>query len=228
MASRSRYQDEWTATRETIRKQNAEAWRVNEANAVARAEADRKAKIAELSNARSADAIASLRAIMDNADEPIARRAEAAEVLLVFELAPGSLATPTAAENAATDGAYAFLQKVANTDGVPASVLLRVLKTLANIQAVRASRVDPEQAEAERYGLVELVNFYRSLALHERGLWPRAAEQWEVRPEDELDFLMVDQPSLPRTHARYSEDRRHFALAARIRNRPDPWDDLDL
>lgn len=161
-----------------------------------------------------------LRRMMRDDDEPIGRRVEAAEIVLGYELPPAALASATV--EPVSSEAYIFLKYIAHMTEAPSALKFRALKALSAIESAKPRKIDPQEADNRRRWQIALVNAARRVELQARGAWP-TDNSWFIGPGDVVDFLDSVEPN---TGAGGRAREREQLLAVRIKNRPDPWDNL--
>ena len=239
--------------REAKRAANREAWRVSPLNANNQQQEKLEAAVEieiEPPQPEETGSLAKLRGIMADSGAPLYRRIEAAEIVLSFELAPGSLAQVDAPPEQIAASAYRFLKAASDANETPEPLRFRALRALASIENARAIRSNAAAGTARREYLVNRINAARRSTLIAAGVWERVVAddaEWSIAMRDSFD-----EPDLPRlgTVAIASDGtgiaarlrelsrlpervvRAHgeavdaILLAVRASNRPDDWERL--
>jgi hypothetical protein len=222
------------------RRRNQEAWAASPLNA----QNQRKQAFAaapEIKGEAKAEAdsgsasLAKLRSIMGSADIPLHRRLDAAELLVSFEVAPGSASNVDPNEVAA--GSYQFLRTIVDHDDVPEPLRFRALKAIAIVENARASiKANSVTHEEKRRLLLQLANAERIAALRQAGTWQDVVARgdlWFLEPEDTVDWPSgwpgnwVWPPGSISNELANGRDVGAFhreLLSIRAKNRPDLWE----
>jgi hypothetical protein len=216
---RTRRAKEKKAARMAKRAANKEAWKYHPANANA-AWMQRQAEMMEATTAAievepvpeaECGSLAKLRGIMADPAAPLYRRIDAAEIVLTYELAPGSLVNVAADQVAAAS--YRFMQAVIDATETPEPLRFRALKSVAAIENARASRAGATTDTTQREFWVALVNAARRSALIRAGVWDRVAAdgaEWALSPGDEFDMPEVSR--LSASTVRFGDDGSGIAI----------------
>src|SRR5262249_50020313 len=125
---------------------------------------------------------------------PLYRRLDAADVIIDYELSPGSAFNVPPEQIAST--AYQFFRAVDAVEGVPEALKFRALRAIARIENSRNLAVRSSTAHYAQRGLfVSFVNAARQAVLREAGVWETAhGAEWSLRIND--DFELVELPTL--------------------------------
>jgi hypothetical protein len=207
---------------------NRERWDTHPLNAnAAHAEMKQLLKRIPVPEVTDVGSLSQLRAIVADTEAPLYRRVEAAEIVLSYELAPGSAINMPQEQIAAAS--YRFMQAVADHAETPDNIRFKCLRSLASIENARARVGDTEALADRRVHLLELVNAARRRHLISSGCWP-ASHRWQLDPSDDIDIPRLSQSldsigtSLDRASASArASDRRSLLLSIVARNRPDNW-----
>jgi hypothetical protein len=182
--------------------------------------------------------LAALRAIMGNVDLPLYRRIDASEIVLAYELGPGSAVG--ADPNTIGAASYLFLNSVLDAPGVPEQLRFRCLKLVASVENARA-RITSSAAdhESKKQLLISLCNAERIRHLRQAGAWHRVVERnepWFLKVEDDVTVPpgWFDSWQWPPPAVFAAEFERHTDVAAfreqlistRARNRSDLFETL--
>lgn len=201
IAARARVLAERRREREARRTENKNGWPRNVHNANYRHEQEREALIIEADEPAPGNSLDHLRQLMECSETPVGQRISCAEGLLAYETAPGSMAlAPASAEAIAAGSAYTFLKRIAATPGLAQPLLVKVLRLLASVEAIRASRIDPDQLGEKRELLRCLVNAERRRWLREAGRLPAGRlphEPGRIPPPDGYALTASDQFGWP-------------------------------
>jgi hypothetical protein len=196
-AARAERYAEVQEARQAKKQENKARWRESDArNANVRAALEREACVQEAAEPVSSKSTKLLESIMNSPDTAVGHRIDAAEALIVFQNSPGQMATSEASnENIAAGSAFQFLKKISVSPGLSQALQIKTLRLLANIEAIKAARADPDRAAAERETLVGLINCARRHEYHRCGCWARVCASnvtWSLSSADDFD-----PPSLP-------------------------------
>jgi hypothetical protein len=248
---RAKWQEAWAEARrakDARRQQNREKWAQrrdwsDDQSAVLPEVGDDLIEDAALPG--TSDSLAKMRALMADSGTPLARRLDAAEVILSYELGPGAAAGVEPERIAVAS--YHFLRAAADAAETPEALRFRALKAIISVENARATARSSVKSEAQHREDIRLsVNAARRDALHAAGRWEYVVEHdlpWSITPTDTFDLLEL--PSLPldlpadcglgaRLDARkqipadvWSEHmaaRNAVLLSVRASNRRDDWE----
>ena len=222
------------------RERNRLRWEDNEKNVnhiLAEARQTAATILAEAPETADNKSLSKLRTIMADVNSPLYQRLEAAEIILSYELAPGSLVNSPTEQVASAS--YRFLVAVVDDAETPSQIRFKALRSLAAIENARARAGDTETAQARRNSYIDEINRARRAELVRRNLWPQVCAQaipWSLSLSDD-----IDQPPATRSHdsigasldrcrnlpaaelaSRLAARTAHL-LSVRARNRPDDW-----
>jgi hypothetical protein len=172
------------------RRQNREAWKNSAANVMnQRAAIVPEIAVDPVDDATETGSLARLRTIMADGNQPLHRRIDAAEVLVSFELAPGSASNVDPDQVAATS--FQFLRAVVDKPATPEALRFRALKSVATIENSRSqSKNISVTHQSKRQLLINLVNAERVAVFRSAGVWPKVVktDAWAVTLGDDLPW----------------------------------------
>jgi hypothetical protein len=180
-------------------------------------------------------ALAQLRAILADIDQPLFRRVEVGEIILGYELAPGAAAG--ADPEMIASAAYRFFQAVIANPQTPENLKLKALRQIVAVEARRAEvRSTAEGMHERRMLVLGAANGERKRTMLSRaGAWPPASPDWALDISDTFSmppaWLTMSWPPMAISPSyRQQGDLEVFRAQLReIRatNRPDTfWDDF--
>lgn len=175
------------AAKAARRKANREGWANSPTNAMSARNATVELEadpLAAVDDAMTSASLKKLRELMFDNKKPLYRRLDAAEVVLSYELGPGSAAGADPDTVAAKS--FQFLKLVADAPDTPEALAFRALKCIAGIENARATiRNSAEQLHDKKALLVACANAERRMHLMKTGQWP---------PREPIRWLDVADP----------------------------------
>lgn len=124
-----------------------------------------------LGDDRGSPALAQLRIILADIDQPLYRRVEVGEIILGYELGPGAAAG--ADPETVVSPAYQFFQRLIADAATPENLRLRALRQVVAVEAHRASLRNTSEQLYEKHALLAgLANAERKLAMVAAHAWP--------------------------------------------------------
>lgn len=120
-----------------------------------------------------------LRAIMADTKKPLYQRIGAAEIIIQYELAPGSASGSDPDQIAASS--FQFLRAVADNEKTPEALLFRALKCIAQVENTRAQIKNAGASNAQkREMLTAIANAERRRGLMPKRSWPPKSGSWAL------------------------------------------------